>query len=114
MRVLREGLLQTDSMAKVALVYGSFVEDNSIRDINTIFETKIDGLDVAEPVEGNSFDFNSLADMKAIVICCSSRLGFPPPGFQEFARQLLLAATSNPGCLSHLTHGVPRNSRHVC
>merc|ERR1711935_526524 len=69
---------------QVALVYGSFVEDNSI-------------------------DFDSLKDLKALVLCCSSRLGHPPPGFHEFARHLWEAANTNPGCLSHLSHCVYGN-----
>merc|ERR1712028_45952 len=94
---------------QVALVYGSFLEDNSIRDINTIFDLKPDGVEVLEPVEGNSFDFDSLKDLKGLVICCSTRLGHPPPGFHEFAKHLWEAANTNPGCLSHLSHCVYGN-----
>merc|ERR1740139_834584 len=69
----------------------------------------ITGLEVSKPVEGNSFDFNSLKDSKFLIVCTSSQYGMPPPNFKEFAHQLLLAATSNPGCLSHLQHAVYGN-----
>merc|ERR1712129_205047 len=41
--------------------------------------------------------------------CTSSQYGMPPPNIKEFAHQLLLAAESNPGCLSHLQHAVYGN-----
>jgi hypothetical protein len=49
----------------VALVYGSFFMGDSERDINTIKDKfpKIEGLEVAAPVTGDAFDFNSLKDM---------------------------------------------------
>jgi len=95
----------------VALVYGSFFMGDSERDVKTIFNgfPKIPGLEVAEPVEGNAFDFNSLKDHKFLVVCTSSQYGMPPPNFKEFAHQLLLAAETNPGCLSHLHHTVYGN-----
>jgi sulfite reductase alpha subunit-like flavoprotein len=98
-------------MANVALVYGSFFmgdSERNIKDIQTGFP-KIDGLVVADPVEGNKFDFNSLKDLKFLVVCTSSQYGFPPPNIKEFVHQLLMAATSNPGCLSHLQHAVYGN-----
>jgi len=95
----------------VALVYGSFFMGDSERDIKTIFNAfpKIPGLEVAAPVEGNAFDFNSLKDLQYLVVCTSSQYGMPPPNFKEFAHQLLLAAETNPGCLSHLQHTVYGN-----
>jgi hypothetical protein len=96
-------------MPQVALVYGSFLEGNSKRDIDTIFDSKPAGLDVSAPIEGNAFEFNSLKDTKAIVISCSSMNGFPAAGFHEFAKHLFEAANTNPGCLSHLSHAVYGN-----
>jgi hypothetical protein len=95
----------------VALVYGSFFMGDCERDVKTIHDSfpKIDGLEVAAPVEGNAFDFNSLKDMKMLIVVTSSTYGMPPTNFKEFAHQLLLAATSNPGCLSHLQHTVYGN-----
>merc|ERR1712048_274233 len=81
------------------------------RDVKTIFSgfPKIEGLEVAEPVEGNAFNFNSLKDCKLLIVCTSSQYGMPPPNIKEFTHQLLLAAESNPGCLSHLQHAVYGN-----
>jgi sulfite reductase alpha subunit-like flavoprotein len=95
----------------VALVYGSFFMGDCERDIQTIFKgfPNIPGLELAEPIEGNAFDFNSLKDYKFLIICTSSQYGMPPPNFKEFAHQLLLAAETNPGCLSHLHHAVYGN-----
>jgi len=95
----------------VALVYGSFFMGDSERNIKEIkdgFPT-IAGLECAEPVEGNAFDFNSLKDCKLLIICTSSQYGMPPANFKEFAHQLLLAASTNPGCLAHLQHAVYGN-----
>ena len=98
-------------MANVALVYGSFFMGDSVRNIGDIKDgfPGIDGLEVAEPVEGNDFDFNSLQDKKFLIVCTSSQYGMPPPNIKEFVHQLLLAATSNPGSLSHLQHAVYGN-----
>jgi len=95
----------------VALVYGSFFMGDSERNIKDIRDgfPGIDGLEVAEPLEGNAFDFNTLRDCKLLVVCTSSQYGMPPPNFKEFAHQLLLAASGNPGCLSHLQHAVYGN-----
>merc|ERR1719265_2926072 len=84
---------------------------DSVRNIGDIKKgfPAIEGLELSEPVEGNDFDFNSLKDCKMLIICTSSQYGMPPPNFKEFAHQLLLAATSNPGCLSHLQHTVYGN-----
>jgi len=97
--------------SNVALVYGSFFMGDSERNIAQIKEgfPKIEGLTVADPVEGNSFDFNSLKDCKLLIVCTSSQYGMPPPNFKDFAHHLLQAATSNPGCLSHLQHAVYGN-----
>lgn len=102
----------------IALVYGSFHEGNCVRDIQAIHQAfpkilQIAGLQVMNPVEGNMFNFDSLKDMKVLVICTSSKLGFPPPNFQAFAYQLLLAANSNPGCLSHLKFAVCGNGQEM-
>jgi len=102
------------SGANVALVYGSFFMGDSVRDINKIKETfpeelRSKGLEVAEPKEGNDFDFNYLKDCKVLVICTSSQIGYPPPNCKDFAHALLTAATTNPGCLSHLRHAVYGN-----
>lgn len=98
-------------MANVALVYGSFFMGDSERNINDIKNgfPNIEGLTVAAPLEGEQFDFNSLKDMKFLVVCTSSQYGMPPPNIKEFTHQLLLAATTNPGCLSHLQHAVYGN-----
>ena len=95
----------------VAIVYGSFFMGDCERDVKTIYDAfpGIDGLEVAEPVKGNDFDFDSLKDCKLLVICTSSQYGFPPKNFQDFAHHLLTAATKHPGCLSHLRHAVYGN-----
>jgi len=95
----------------VALVYGSFFMGDSERDIGTIHKAfpKIDGLEVAEPITGDNFDFNSLKDCKFLIVCTSSQYGFPPKNFGAFAHHLLTAAKTNPGCLSHLQHAVYGN-----
>jgi sulfite reductase alpha subunit-like flavoprotein len=92
----------------VALVCGSFFMGDSEKDIATIKDgfPKIDGLEVADPVMGNDFDFDSLKDCKLLIICTSSQYGMPPPDFAEFAHHLLTAATQHPGCLKHLQHAV--------
>merc|ERR1711904_167770 len=69
----------------------------------------IEGLEVAEIKSGDDFDFNSLKDMKFLIICTSSQYGFPPKNFGKFAHHLLTAASTNPGCLSHLKHVVYGN-----
>jgi hypothetical protein len=95
----------------VALVYGSFFMGDSERDIKTIHSgfPGIDGLAVAEPVTGDTFDFDSLKDCKFLIVCTSSQYGMPPPNFKSFAHNLLTAATKAPGCLSHLRHCVYGN-----
>jgi sulfite reductase alpha subunit-like flavoprotein len=92
----------------VSLVYGSFFMGDCKRDIKTIHSTfpKIAGLEVAEPVEGSSFDFDSLKDCKFLIICTSSQLGMPPPNFAQFAHQLLRAAQNPDKPLKHLQHAV--------
>jgi len=101
-------------MANVALVYGSFFMGDCVRDIGTIKDAfpealKSAGLQVGEPTEGNDFDFSALKDCKVLVVCTSSQIGYPPPNFRDFAHALLAAATTNPGCLSHLKHVVYGN-----
>lgn len=92
----------------VALVYGSFFMGDSERDIGTIHQgfPKIEGLEVAAPVKGNDFDFDTLKDCKLLIVCTSSQYGMPPPEFKDFAHHLLTAATKHPGCLKHLQHAV--------
>jgi sulfite reductase alpha subunit-like flavoprotein len=102
------------SAPNVAFVYGSFFMGDCERDIKVIRDSfpkilGLTGLAVAEPVEGNAFDFNSLKDCKVLVICTSSQIGFPPPNFRDFAHSLLQAANTNPGCLKHLRHAVYGN-----
>jgi hypothetical protein len=95
----------------VALVYGSFFMGDCERDIKTIQEAfpGIEGLEVAAPVTGNDFNFDSLKDCKMLIVCTSSTYGFPPKNFGDFAHHLLTAATKHPGCLSHLKHVVYGN-----
>jgi len=92
----------------VALVFGSFLAGHSRKAIKTIQESFPHdlSLSIGEPVEGNAFDFNTLKTTKVLVVCSSSQLGYPPPNIQEFVYHLLVAATTNPGCLSHLRHAV--------
>lgn len=99
----------TFDIMSVAFVYGSFSkEKNCIRDVKIVSDAlpKDLGLDAKKPVEGKQFDFNSLKDLKVLVVCTSSKLGMPPPNLHSFAHHLLTAATTNPGCLSHLRHVV--------
>ena len=95
---------------KVAIVYGSFCRDrNSHDDADAMYEQIVgstDALQVLAPVAGKQFDFNSLAEIDALVVSTSSWFGYPPPEIQDFAHQLLLTAETNPGCLSHLQHAV--------
>ena len=62
---------------------------------------------VCEPLSGDDFDFDSLASIDMLILCCSSQTGFPPANLVEFSHQLLLAAeTGVTGSLSHLSHTV--------
>jgi hypothetical protein len=92
----------------VSLVYGSFFMGDCVRDVGFIKDSfpKIDGLTVADPKEGNDFDFNSLKDTKFLIVCTSSQLGMPPPNFLQFAHQLLLASQNGDKPLKHLKHAV--------
>jgi len=92
----------------VAIVFGSFLDGDSEKGAKNIKKAfkKIDGLECGNPTEGNDFDFDSLKDCKFLIIVTSSQLGYPPANFSEFAHQLLRAAKTNPGCLSHLQHAV--------
>ena len=40
-------------------------------------------------VEGNAFEFDSLKNIKFLIVCSSSQLGLPPPNLMEFAHQLV-------------------------
>lgn len=61
---------------------------------------------ISNPIEGDRFDFESLADTDYLVVSTSSCLGFPPSNFVDFSHQLKLAAATNPGCLGHMRHAV--------
>jgi hypothetical protein len=92
----------------VGFVYGSFLFGDCKDDIQTIKDQfpGIEGLECGEPTAGNDFDFNSLKDMKFLVLCTSSKLGYPPENFTQFAHQLLLAAKNPEKPLKHLQHAV--------
>merc|ERR1740121_973031 len=81
------------------------------RDINIIKEafTSTDGLEVASPIAGNNFKFDSLKECRFLVVCTSSMYAFPPENFWDFAHHLLTAATNHPGCLAGLQHAVYGN-----
>lgn len=95
----------------VALLHGSFFMGDCERDIAVIKDAfpGISGLEVAAPVSGNDFKFDTLKDCKLLIVCTSSTYGFPPKNFGAFAHHLLTAATKYPGCLSHLQHAVYGN-----
>jgi len=95
----------------VALVYGSFFMGDCRRDIDMIKDAFpcSDGLEVASPVTGNNFEFDSLKECKFLVVCTSSMYAFPPDNFGDFAHHLLTAATKHPGCLAGLQHAVYGN-----
>ena len=72
----------------VALVFGSFFMGDSRRDSAAIAGAfPADAAAAAgisgppTPIEGNSFDFNSLASTKYLVVCTSSMYGNPPKKF---------------------------------
>jgi len=108
----------------VSIVYGSFSpQANALRDANEIHEvlSAMPSLNVAQPIDGTSFDFNSLTpttisnnpddndsttDQRLLITVTSSMFGQPPANFTPFAHNLLLAADTNPGCLSHFHHAV--------
>lgn len=83
--------------SKVALVFGSIAGSSRSVDVIRKGFPHIDGLEFVEPIEGNEFDVNLLADCKLLVVCASRGYGLP---------QLLLLAEDRPGCLSHLQHAV--------
>jgi len=106
------------SAYNVAVVYGSFQNGDCERDAKTVAEKfpqvlQIAGYDIYAPVEGNEFHFDLVKDLKVLVLCTSSKLGMPPPNFLMFAHHLLKAATTNPGCLSHLRHAVCGNGQEM-
>jgi len=92
----------------VGFVYGSFLFGDCKDDIKTIKDQfpGVAGLECGEPTAGNDFDFNALKDMKFLVLCTSSKLGYPPENFTQFAHQLLLAAQNPDKPLKHLQHVV--------
>ncbi|CAE7268459.1 cypD, partial [Symbiodinium pilosum] len=102
----------------IVLAFGSFQKGDCARDVKVVHSEfpKILGLtgyDVNDPVEGNALDFNSLKDAKVLVVCTSSKLGFPPPNLMQFAHHLLTLATTSPGSLSHLRHVVCGNGQEM-
>ena len=91
----------------VAIVYGSFDKDLSLRDAEELHRTAPPNIEVREPVAGDAFDFDSLATATHLVVAASSQNGFPPHNFVDFAHQLLLTAeTGDDDCLGHLSHAV--------
>ena len=91
----------------VAIVYGSFDKDLSLRDAEELHRTAPPNIEVREPVAGDAFDFDSLATATHLVVAASSQNGFPPHNFADFAHQLLLTAeTGDDDCLGHLSHAV--------
>ena len=91
----------------VAIVYGSFDKDLSLRDAEELHRTAPPNVEVREPVAGDAFDFDSLATATHLVVAASSQNGFPPHNFVDFAHQLLLTAeTGDDECLGHLSHAV--------
>ena len=51
-------------------------------------------------MEGNALDFNSLKDARVLVVCTSSKLGFPPPNLMQFAHHL------RHGCFTKAAPGI--------
>jgi len=103
-------------MGDVALVFGSFFMGDSKRDAADIlaaFPTdKAAASNIAAPaapIEGNAFDFNSLANTKFLVVCTSSMYGNPPKNFWEFYYHLKAASQNPAKPLSHLQHAVYGN-----
>ena len=93
--------------SRVALVYGTFCHGSSRCDAEDIHDFAADdAFDVSLPQDGFEFSFDSLQETQYLLVSTSSWLGMPPPNFAEFAHQLLLAAQTNPGCLSHMQHAV--------
>lgn len=90
---------------RVAIVYGTFDKEDSLADAEVIRDLATDVASV-QMWSGDNFDFSSLTHASHLVISTSSWLGLPPPNFVGFAHQLLLAAETSPGCLSHLQHAV--------
>jgi hypothetical protein len=106
----------------IAMIYGSFQNGDCVRDIQVVREKfppilGITGYSVFEPVEGNDFDFDFFqageGNAKVLVLCTSSKLGFPPPNLMHFAYHLKAAAEKNPGCLKHLRHVVCGNGQEM-
>lgn len=100
----------------VAVVYGSFFMGDSKRDASDIiaaFPSKLgEEKGITCPpsaVEGNKFDFNSLAKTKFLVVCTSSMYGNPPKNFWEFYYHLKVASKNPSKPLSHLQHAVYGN-----
>ena len=92
---------------RVATVYGTFCQGSSRFDAEDIYDFAADdAFDVSTPQDGFQFKFDSLQETQFLLVSTSSWLGMPPPDFAEFAHQLLLAAQTNPGCLSHMQHAV--------
>jgi len=110
-----------DVPTTVSIVYGSFTPHGTARRnahaIHHVLSSQLSASPsyiVAAPLDGTSFDFNSLAaddarsqqQKRLLIIATSSMFGQPPDAFIPFAHNLLLTATTNPGCLTHLQHAV--------
>jgi flavocytochrome c len=96
----------------VAVVFGSFFMGDSKRDSASIHSTfpGIQGLEApASPIEGNDFDFNSLAKTKFLVVCTSSMYGNPPANFWKFYYHLKAASENPSKPLKGLQHAVYGN-----
>jgi len=101
----------------VGIVYGSFTQHaTAIRDAWEIYEAlngaKVSNdsaiLSVREPLSGDDFDIDSLDknETDVLIVSTASQFGMPPQNFARFCQEMLLAARTNPGCLSHLHHAV--------
>lgn len=111
-----------EKKTNVSIVYGSFCHDESLFDSQHIARAlgRACGDDVAvsQPVDGDSFDVDRLIHRTGrdtsspstaptmLIVSTSSRNGYPPDNLVGLARHLRLASTTNPGCLSHLSHAV--------
>lgn len=93
-------------------MYGSFFMGDSERDaaaIHACFPEDTGLKAPVAPVEGNEFDFDSLAVSKFLVVCTSSMYGNPPANFWKFYSHLKAASMNPNKPLSHLQHAVYGN-----
>eukprot|EP00931_Biecheleriopsis_adriatica_P065751 TRINITY_DN40229_c0_g1_i1.p1 TRINITY_DN40229_c0_g1~~TRINITY_DN40229_c0_g1_i1.p1 ORF type:complete len:224 (-),score=58.43 TRINITY_DN40229_c0_g1_i1:100-771(-) len=104
--------------SNVVVAFGSFQKGDCARDVKVVHEQfpkilRLAGYDVTDPMEGNELDFNALKESKVLVLCTSSKLGFPPPNLMQFAHNLVSVAAAKPGCLAHLRHVVCGNGQEM-